>query len=165
MSMKVGDTVVHPIYEVGQIVRLEERRFTGTEVRQYFEISTESTTLWIPAETCETLGLRRLTARADLATYRSVLKSRPISLDKDHSRRRRELAECLKQGSFQALCEMVRDLTARGWRKPLGETDARLLRRTHKSLCQEWAAVDGASVARATQEVDTMLLEAKRAYA
>ena len=165
MILKVGDTVVHPIYGVGQIVRLEKRQFTGTGGRQYFEISTEKTTVWVPVETCEALGLRRLTAKSDLATYRSVLKSRPISLDKDHSKRRRELTECLKQGSFQALCEMVRDLTALGWRRPLGETDTRLLRKTHESLCQEWAAVDGASVARATQEVDTMLLEAKRAYA
>jgi RNA polymerase-interacting CarD/CdnL/TRCF family regulator len=165
MGMKVGDTVVHPIYGVGEIVRLEARQFTGVEVRQYFEIKTGKTTLWVPVETCATIGVRRLIAKGDLDTYRTVLTSRPVSLDKDHSRRRRELAECLKQGSFQALCEMVRDLTARGWRKPLGETDARLLRKTHESLCQEWAAVDGASVARATQEVDRMLLEAKRAYA
>jgi CarD family transcriptional regulator len=165
MIMKVGDAVVHPIYGVGQIVRLEKRQFTGTEGRPYFEISTEKTTVWLPVETCESLGLRRLTIRADLAAYRSVLKSRPTSLDKDHAKRRRELTESLNQGSFQALCEMVRDLTARGWRRPLGESDARLLRKTHDLLCQEWAAADGASVARATQEVDTMLLEAKREYA
>jgi RNA polymerase-interacting CarD/CdnL/TRCF family regulator len=60
---------------------------------------------------------------------------------------------------------MVRDLTAHGWRKPLGSADAGLLRKTHEMLCQEWAAVEGATIAQATQEVDTMLLEAKRAYA
>jgi hypothetical protein len=32
-------------------------------------------------------------------------------------------------------------------------------------LCQEWAAAEGATLAQATQEIDTMLLEAKRAYA
>jgi RNA polymerase-interacting CarD/CdnL/TRCF family regulator len=165
MLLNAGDTVVHPVYGVGHIVRLARRQFTGPEVRQYFEISTEKTTVWVPVETCEAIGLRRLTTKIDLAEYRGVLKSRPISLNKDHSKRRRELAECLKQGSFQALCETVRDLTARGWRKPLGESDARLLRKTHELLCQEWAAADGASIAHATQEVDTMLLEAKRAYA
>lgn len=163
--MKVGDTVVHPIYGVGRIVRLENGQFTGTEVRQYFQVSTEKTTIWVPVETCEALGLRHLIAKSDLAAYRSVLGGRPISLDKDHSKHRRELTECLKHGSFEALCEMVRDLTARGWRRPLGESDARLLRKMHESLCQEWAAVNGASIARATQEVDTMLLESKRAYA
>jgi CarD family transcriptional regulator len=163
--LKAGDTVVHPIYGVGQIIRLDQRQFTGTEIRQYFEVSTQKTTVWVPVETSETIGLRRLTTKIDLAGYRSVLKGRPASLNKDHSRRRRELIESLKQGSFQALCEMVRDLTAHGWRKPLGSTDSSLLRKTHEMLCQEWAAADGATVAHATQEVDTMLLEAKRAYA
>ncbi|MEW5717631.1 MAG: CarD family transcriptional regulator [Chloroflexota bacterium] len=165
MSMKVGDTVVHPIYGVGEIVGLEERQFASAEVRRYFQVSTGKTMVWVPVETCEVVGLRHLIAKADLAAYRNVLKSRPLSLDKDHAKRRRELAESLRRGSFQAMCELVRDLTARGWRRPLGESDARLLRKTHETLCQEWAAADSASIARATQEVDTMLLEAKRAYA
>jgi RNA polymerase-interacting CarD/CdnL/TRCF family regulator len=165
MTLKVGDAVVHPVYGVGQIVRLAQRQFTGSEVRQYFEISTEKTTVWVPVETWEAIGLRRLTAKADLAGYRHVLKSRPLVLDKAHSRRRLELVERLKQGSFQALCETVRDLTARGWHKPLAGADAGLLRKTHEMLCQEWAAADGANLAQATQEINTMLLEAKRAYA
>ncbi|MBM3128098.1 MAG: hypothetical protein FJ009_05600 [Chloroflexi bacterium] len=165
MMFKVGDAVVHPIYGVGQIIRLDQKQFTGTELRQYFQVSTEKTMVWVPVETSETIGLRRLTTRVDLAQYRSILKSRPASLNKDHSRRRRALTESLKQGSFQALCEMVRDLTAHGWRKPLGSADATLLRKTHEMLCQEWAASDGATIAHATQEIDRMLLEAKRAYA
>ncbi len=165
MMFKVGDAVVHPIYGVGQIMRLDKKQLAGAETRQYFEINTAKTTVWVPIESCETIGLRHLTTKPDLAECRAILKSRPVSLDKDHAKRRVELAERLKQGSFQALCEMVRDLTARSWTKPLGSADSSMLRKTYELLCQEWAAADGASLAQATQEVNIMLLEAKREYA
>ncbi|MDE3089757.1 MAG: hypothetical protein KGJ80_10305 [Chloroflexota bacterium] len=165
MEFKVGDAVVHPVYGVGRIVRMDKKRFTGTEARLYYEVSTVKTTVWVPAETHEAIGLRRLTAKFDLTTFRAMLKSRPVSLDKDHARRRLELAERMKQGSFRALCEMVRDLTARGWNKPLGAADAQSLRKAHDHLCQEWASVESVPIAEATAEVDALLLEARRAYA
>jgi CarD family transcriptional regulator len=165
MVFKLGDAVVHPVHGVGQIVCVSEKQFTGVGAREYFEISTDKATVWIPVDASETSGLRRLTPKPDLAGYRTVLKSKPISLDKDHSKRRLDLSGRLKQGSFQALCEMVRDLTARSWSRPLGGSDAVLLRKTHDLLCQEWAAASGVTVGQAAQEVDTALLEAKRAYA
>ncbi len=164
MELKVGDSVVHPVYGVGRIVRLDKRKFTGTQARLYYEVSTAKTTVWVPAETYEAIGLRRLTKELDLTEYRNLLKSRPLSLDKDHARRRLELAERMKQGSFQALCEMVRDLTARGWNKPLGGVDAASLRKAHDHLCQEWAGAKSVSIEEATQEVDALLLEGRRAY-
>jgi len=161
MELQVGDRVVHPIYGVGRIATVGKKRFTG-EARMYYEIVAAKTTVWVPMESSEAIGLRRLTTKPDLATYRKVLKSRPISLDQDHTRRRMELAERLKQGSFQALCEMVRDLTARGWRKPLGSADASYLRKAHDHLSEEWASADGVSIAAASEEIDTLLLESRQ---
>ena len=165
MEFKIGDSVVHPIYGVGRVVRMDKKSFTTTtEPRLYYEVSTAKTTVWVPAETFEASGLRRLTTKVDLSVYRDLLKGRPLSLDKDHARRRLELIERMKQGSFKALCELVRDLTARGWSKPLGGADAASLRKAHDHLCQEWAAAEGVPLAEATQEVDAFLLEAKKSF-
>ncbi len=164
MEFKIGDSVVHPVYGVGRIVRMNKQRFTGAEARLYYEVSTLKTTVWVPAETYESIGLRRLTAKLDLNACRDLLKSRPLPLDKDHAKRRLELIERMKGGSFQALCEMVRDLTARGWSKPLGGADAASLRKAHEHLCEEWAAAEGVTVAQAVEEVDALLLQARRAY-
>ena len=165
MAFQVGDFVFHPAHGVGHIVRLEEKRFVREKARLYYEVSTPKSTIWVPVETYEAVGLRQVTAKYDLARYRSVLKSQPATLEKDHHKRQRELADRLKQGSFQAVCEVVRDLTARGWRKPLNEADGALLRRARENLCQEWAASKGVSVAEATQEVEDLLREARQAYA
>jgi RNA polymerase-interacting CarD/CdnL/TRCF family regulator len=64
----------------------------------------------------------------------------------------------LKQGSFQIICEVVRDLTAWGWRKPLGRTDTELLKKTQQSLYQEWAPAAGISTSEASKEIASLLL-------
>jgi RNA polymerase-interacting CarD/CdnL/TRCF family regulator len=62
------------------------------------------------------------------------------------------------------MCEIVRDLTARSWRKPLREADTASLRRARERLCQEWAAAEDVTLAEATREVDALLLEARQVY-
>ena len=164
MSFQVGDLVYHPAHGVGQVMRLEERRFAREEARLYYEVLTRRNTVWVPVETYQAVGLRPVTTKRDLAGYRAVLKSRPAPLEKDHYKRHRALADRLKQGSFQAVCEVVRDLTARGWRKPLNEADSSSLRTARENLCQEWAAAAGISVVEAAQEIEALLREARQNY-
>ncbi len=162
MPFQVGDVVVHPAHGVGHVVRLEEKRFSGREASLYYEIVIQKSTVWVSVESPEALRLRPLTLKNDLARYRSVLKSRPLPLNKDHRQRHLELADRLKQGSFQVMCEVVRDLTARGWIKPLNEYDTVSLQRVRGRLCQEWAASEGMSVTDASGEVSSLLLESRK---
>jgi RNA polymerase-interacting CarD/CdnL/TRCF family regulator len=105
-----------------------------------------------------------LTSRGDLARYRSVLKGRPTPLSANYRQRQLELQERMKESSFRARCEIVRDLAALGWHKPLGESSALLLRAAHGALDEEWAAVEGLSVHDAAREVEALLLEGKLAH-
>jgi CarD family transcriptional regulator len=164
MSFKVGDSVVHPAYGVGQIVGLEAKRFFEADTGMYYEVAMQNGTVWVPAEMREMNHLRALTAKRDLAHYRGILKSRPTPLNQDHRQRQLELAGRLRQGAFQDMCEVVRDLTARSWRKPLREVEVASLRRARERLCQEWAAAEGVSMTEATHEVDALLLEARAAF-
>jgi RNA polymerase-interacting CarD/CdnL/TRCF family regulator len=109
-------------------------------------------------------GLRRLTGKGDLDTYRAVLRGRPTPLAADHRERQIALVERLKQSSFQARCEVVRDLVAHSWAKPLNESSATSLRNARHVLCAEWAAAEGLSLAEATREVEALLLEGRKTY-
>jgi RNA polymerase-interacting CarD/CdnL/TRCF family regulator len=158
MQFKVGDVVVHPVYGVSHITAIEERQFSGLEACLYYQITLPRSTIWIPVEAQGTVKLRLVTARGDLDEYRDLLKSPPVPLNNDQSQRRyMELAGRLKQGSFQVMCEVVRDLTASGWRKPLGPTDKATLQKTRERLYQEWATAAGISIAEATKEINTLL--------
>ena len=164
MTFNIGDLVVHPAHGVGQIVRQELKRFTPqAEASLYYEITIEKGVVWVPVEPHETNGLRPLTKPGALPQYRNVLRSRPSSLNQDRRMRQLELNARLKPGTFQAMCEVIRDLTARSWKSALGDTDVALLRRVQDHLYREWAVVEGVTVTEAAQEVQALLDESRQA--
>ncbi len=166
MQFKVGDAVVHPIYGIGHIAVTEERSFSEQEPRLYYYVVLPRRSLWISVEAAqEGSGLRLVTAKADLDHYRMVLKSRPVPLHKNHHHRHLELTDRLRQGSFQAICEVVRDLTAWGWRKPLGPTDSATLHKTRNNLYREWASAAGISTVEAIKEIDSLMVATQQAFA
>lgn len=165
MPYQVNDSVVHPAHGVGRVVALAMQHFFDAEARLYYEIAIQrSNKVWVPVDTGAASGLRPVTPKSELARYRRVLQSRPVSLTVDHRQRHLELLSRLKVGLFQTSCEIVRDLTAQRWVKPLNEMDSRTLRKTHEGLCQEWAAASGVSAQEAAQEVDALLLAGRQAY-
>lgn len=159
MEFKVGDSLVHPMYGLGQLVVIEEKQFSEMGARLFYKITLPMGTMWTPVEGHATSGLRLVTAKSDLDHYRDVLRNRPVPLHQAHRQRQLELVSRLNQGSFQVMCEVVRDLTAWGWQKPLNRSDAVTLKKTQTSLYQEWAAADGVSIAEATREVEALLQE------
>ena len=164
MQFKVDDVVVHPAHGVGHIVKIEEKRFSEKEARLYYKLIWPKRVIWIPVEAEATIGLRLVTAKNDLDQYRKLLKSHPAPLPPKHYHRQHELTNRLKQSSFQVVCEVVRDLTAWGWRKPLGSADTNLLQKARENLCREWAAAAGVSNTEAIKEIDALLQTSKQAF-
>jgi CarD family transcriptional regulator len=165
MSFQVGDCVVHPAHGVGHVVKMEKKKFFGNKERLYYEVNTDKCTVWVPVEDYEELGLRPLTPKTNLAQYRDVLKAAPNELDPDYRSRHAAVVGQLKEGSFQDLCEVVRDLTALSWEKPLNESDSTTLQKAYDNLCAEWAVASGLTLPDAIQEIEALLQDAQRIYA
>jgi RNA polymerase-interacting CarD/CdnL/TRCF family regulator len=164
MPFKVDDRVVYPAFGIGRVVALVPKSFFEAESQMYYEVTGNRSTVWVQVDEGSARGLRRLTRQDELAHYREVVGSRPVALNQDHRQRQMDLRGQFKLGTMQGLCEMVRDLSARGWVKPLTETDSRSLRLSRESLCEEWAAADGVSLPQATAELTALLLEAQHQY-
>ena len=157
MTFKIGDRVVHPQYGVGQVVKLDEREFEPGVMRRYYEISIPGgSTVWVPVDLA-TSGLRKLTAKSEIAHCRQILSSHPAPLTEDARLRQSDLSIRLKQGTIAAHCEVVRDLAAHGAHKPISGTIAAFLQSTQNVLCQEWAIVEGITLEEAVAEVGTLL--------
>ncbi|MDX1523220.1 MAG: CarD family transcriptional regulator [Anaerolineae bacterium] len=161
MQFKVCDLVVLPSHGIGHIEEIEKKNLSEQGVCLYYKITLSKRTIWIPVETHEDSGLRLVTTNRELDHYRILLKSPSVPLGKNHRRRHLDLVGRLKQGTFQTICEVVRDLTASGRRKPLGRSDAALLQKTRQNLDQEWATAAGISTAEAIKEIDSLLLTTK----
>ena len=157
MQFKTGDLVVHPAFGVGHIAELEEKQFYHEGVHLHYKITRHKHSMWIRVDAQEISGLRLVTPRSELAHYREVLKSPPVSLDANPQQRQLELVSRLQQGSFQGVCEVMRDLTAWGWQKPLGQADATTLEKTRDSLSEEWASSADISAIEANREIDSLL--------
>ena len=163
MPFKIDERVVHPTHGIGRVIEVESKQFGQSDEQLYYRIAISNGTIWVPVDGSPG-GLRKLTSKDELPRYRRLLRSRPTPLSPNHRQRQLELLERMKQSSFRARCEVVRDLAALGWRKPLGESSAVLLRAAHGALDQEWAAVEGMTVHEATREVEALLQEGKQAY-
>jgi RNA polymerase-interacting CarD/CdnL/TRCF family regulator len=163
MRFEVDDQIVHPQHGVGRVVKLENRQIGPAAPCLYYEISLSRGTLWVQVDD-PPRGLRRLTAKGELPHYRGILKGRPVALSKDYRQRQLDLSERLKEGSFRARCEIVRDLSAQRWVKPLSEGSAVLFRAAHGMVHEEWAAAAQVTLAQAAQEIEELLLEGRKRY-
>ena len=162
MPIEVGDRVIHPQHGLGQVTNLVVKQFVEGEKRPFYEISFPGSTLWVPLN-LSTSGIRRLTGKSEIASCRRVLKASAVPLKDDYRLRQIELNDHLKEGTLTARCEVVRDLTAYGWHKPLSGSVAAFLQTTLDVLCQEWAAVEGITPAEASTEIQSLLEKGKRA--
>ena len=162
MPFHVGDRIFHPIHGVGQIETVEKKNLLGNIARLYYQIRTEKSTVWVPVDSQPAIGLRLLTTKRDLGRLRTILKGRPASLTDNHSKRHLEIASRLTEGSLEMTCAVVRDLAARSSKQSLSSADAASLRKARERLYQEWAAAQGVSVTRATEEVEALLAQAHK---
>ncbi len=164
MEFKVGDDVVHPSHGVGRIVGLEERELSPSGLRWYYVLAVGASTIWMPVQADGATVLRAVTSPQDLDQYRTILSGQPTLLNGDYKKRHLDLIERLTHSSFQVICEIVRDLSALGWSRPMGATDATMLKRVHENLWREWAAATGQSEQDIIREVESLLRAGRLAY-
>jgi RNA polymerase-interacting CarD/CdnL/TRCF family regulator len=161
MPFKVGDQVIHPRHGLGQVTKLAVKQFVKGEKRPFYEISFPGSTLWVPLSRASS-RIRKLTVKSEVASCRRVLKAPAEPLKDDYRLRQTELNEHLKEGTLTARCEVVRDLTAYGWHKPLNGSIATFLQTTLEVLCQEWAAVEKTTPVEAATEIQSLLEKGKQ---
>jgi RNA polymerase-interacting CarD/CdnL/TRCF family regulator len=156
-QFNIGDVVAHPVYGICHIVTIEERQFSQEAACLYYQIALSKRQLWVPVAAQATSGLRLIITSLELDQYRALLEKQPAALPKNQYQRQRELLSRSKESSFQAMCELVRDLTA--WRRHnrLNAIEAKTLQETRERLYREWAIAAGISVTKAISEIDTLL--------
>ena len=157
MSFNQGDHVVHKTFGVGVIESIEGMIFAGTEPRSFYRVDFAKTTVWVPVDDPSIGGLRPITPKSQLARYRALLKSSPVTLDSDYRKRRIELEKRKDRGSFQGLCEVIRDLNALDAEKPLNYSENKFFRQTREALVLEWSEASGISRSEAMSEIDGCL--------
>ncbi|HKZ43864.1 MAG TPA: CarD family transcriptional regulator [Anaerolineales bacterium] len=155
LKFEVGDKVVHPQHGVGYIEGLEEKQFEPNNAQMYYVVSIPDTTLWVPVDFLSS-GLRKLGSISEINECQQVLTESPEILTAGRDLLSK-LFERINIGSIIAHCEVIRDLTAFGWKKPLYGPIADFQRMALQVLCQEWAMIKDIPLADASQEINQLL--------
>lgn len=164
MSFQIDQRVVYPAFGLGRITGRVTKAFYESDLQEFYEVEGEHSTVWVQVNEAVARGLRAVTRKEELPTFRAVLAGAPAVMNADALQRHRDTSARLKRGTMQDLCEVVRDLTARGWRTPLSGDDLVGLTKSRHRLCQEWAAAAGVPLAQAVEEVEALLLAARQAF-
>lgn len=162
VNFQRGDRVVHPKFGVGLIASIEKRQLSGEQPRLFYRVDFNKTSVWVPAPAPVTGRLRPITPKDELPRYRSLLNSPPALLDGDFRLRQSDLEKRMQLGTFESLCEVVRDLSARHLQKPLSSYERGLLRQTRAALVEEWAMVSGEPSEDVSGEIDGFLLRGRQ---
>jgi CarD family transcriptional regulator len=156
MLFKVGDRIVHHQHGLGQVTRLAMKQFGTGKKSPFYEVSFPGSTLWVPLSLADS-GIRKLSTKTEIASCRSVLKAPAEFLGDNFRLRQIELNDRIKEGTITAHCEIVRDLIAHGWHKPLRGSVVTFLRGIQEALYQEWATVEEITLAEAAIEIQFLL--------
>lgn len=158
-KLRIGDTVVHPLYGVGTLVSVQEAGGEGVDTVCYvIELRRAKGRLLTPVDKAEEVGLRRPISKKRRAKLLKVLGGTPRRLPGKYPQRRKKITNAFREGSFVDIGRVVRDLA---WRASEGQAsvgDRRLLRRAKDMLAAELAASDSRmKEEEAVQRIQAML--------
>ena len=157
---QIGDTVIHPGYGAGTVVKIEKLQCLGSDKPYYsIELSDGSKTrVWVPVRDAGKRGVRYPTLKSQLGRIWRVLRAGPETLSDDHKERHELLQEKLRGGDIFRIAEVVRDMF---WTdhssSRLTIMGKELYDRGLMLLASEVAAVQGCDFGAAKAEISNIL--------
>jgi CarD family transcriptional regulator len=157
----IGETVVHPEYGAGKIREIRELSSLGQEEREYYSIQLigdPDTTVMVPLDREDQIGLREPITAAELRSVWEVLRAAPRELPSNYKKRCKIVEAKLREGALELIAEVVRDLAARRQtERRLTVQGKRLYQQGMQRLVSEIAGAQGSDYATAEAEITEAL--------
>ena len=155
-EFKKGDWIVHPIYGVGKIRKIEKKRINEKKIK-YFRVEADETTYWVPVEGIEESRARKVINQSDFQKAVQLLKKAPHDMDSSYKNRQMRIKEVLAEGLLRPTTRLARDLWARSQNNKLNDTERATLRKIMDNLVDEWAVAENISTEEANTNLSTLL--------
>ena len=156
MEFHKGDTVVHWVYGLGQVVDLEERDLFGAK-NLYYAVQVSDLMVWVPSDGELQHRLRLPTSKTGFEELLAILSQPVEPLPDDRHERRTRLLEYLADASTQSLCRIIAGLHAYQKVRTLNESDKGILKQSRTALLGEWGYVQAITPAQAEHELSRVL--------
>ncbi len=156
MDFNTGDRVMHTTHGLGRVLGIEERTLNDNTA-VYYMIQVADLTIWVPADENLKNRLRLPTSEVGLRKSLSILSSPAEKLPDDRRQRNLQLQEMLKDGRFESLCKVIRDLTAYRKTHAWNDYDSALMKRSISKLVGEWSVSLSVAPIDAERELHQLL--------
>ncbi len=149
---EVGDKAVYPGHGVGIIEAIEAKQILGkNQIFYILRILDNGMTIMIPRDQVETVRLRGVIRKIDVAKVIHILKDRDVTIDNQTwNRRYREYMEKINTGSIYEIAEVLRDLHLLKIEKELSFGERKIMDTAKNLLVKELA------IARDVKESDVL---------
>ena len=157
MAFQVGDKVIYPNHGLGVIQQIETKTIMGTTCGFYYLRMANETTVLVPVDNVDGVGLRRAVNDDEIARLFSLLGDGKIDSHQNWKGRFKDNSDRMRTGSIYDVVEVLKSLTFLARSKNLSFREKRMLDRAKFLVISEISEVAREKSEAIEQKVDSAL--------
>ena len=157
MAFQVGDKVIYPNHGLGIIQQIETKTIMGTTCGFYQLRMANETTVLVPVDNVDGVGLRRAVSDEEINRLFSLLGDGKIDNHQNWKGRFKDNSDRMRTGSVYDVVEVLKSLTFLSKSKSLSFREKRMLDRAKFLVVSEISEVMGQKAAAIEKQVEEAL--------
>ena len=141
MAFQVGDKVIYPNHGLGVIQQIETKTIMGTTCGFYYLRMANETTVLVPVDNVDGVGLRGAVNDDEIARLFSLLGDGKIDSHQNWKGRFKDNSDRMRTGSIYDVVEVLKSLTFLAKSKSLSFREKRMLDRARFLVVSEVSEV------------------------
>lgn len=157
MAFEIGDKVIYPNHGLGIIERIETKTIMGTTCGFYQLRMANETTVFVPVDNVDGVGLRRAITDEEVERLFSLLGDGKIDSHQNWKGRFKDNSDRMRTGSIYDVVEVLKSLTFLAKSKSLSFREKRMLDRAKFLVVSEMTEVLGEKTPEVEVKVEAAL--------
>jgi|TARA_B100000315_G_scaffold247767_1_gene276915 CarD family transcriptional regulator len=158
VAFEVGDKVIYPNHGLGIVETIEEKTIMGTTCGFYMlRMASSDTTVLVPVDNIEGVGLRRAVGDDEIARLYTLLGNGKIDSHQNWKGRFKDNSDKMRSGSIQDAIDVLKNLTFLSRSKSLSFREKRMLDRAKFLVVSEISEVAQEASEAVEERVDRAL--------
>ena len=157
MAFEIGDKVIYPNHGLGVIERIETKTIIGTTCGFYQLRMAGETTVFVPVDNVDGVGLRRAISDLEVERLFSLLGDGKIDSHQNWKGRFKDNSDRMRTGSIYDVVEVLKSLTFLSKSKSLSFREKRMLDRAKFLVVSEITEVMNEKVGEIESQVEQAL--------
>jgi CarD family transcriptional regulator len=157
VAFEIGDKVIYPNHGLGTIERIETKTIMGTTCGFYQLRMANETTVFVPVDNVDGVGLRHAVTDAEVERLFALLSDGKIESHQNWKGRFKDNSDRMRTGSIYDVVEVLKSLTFLSKSKSLSFREKRMLDRAKFLVVSEITEVLGEKTPQVEVKVDQLL--------